>query len=229
MALQDQRTQPADVVHLEFRLTDPSHPFVGLSTVGDCEVELIESYPRRTGGYRSIYSVANADPDRVLGRAAAIADGGAQFVSRRADGGLLELCTNGMSPAAFLAEGGALPREVTAIGGEGRITAELFAETSDHGVAEAFLATHPTAELVAHRQRSEYTAAAGSRGLNEAVRTRLTDRQREALRAAHEEGYFEWPREATGEDLAERLGITPPTFSQHLRAAERKLVAAAFE
>jgi predicted DNA binding protein len=34
-------------------------------------------------------------------------------------------------------------------------------------------------------------------------------------------GLFEWPRQSTGQELAERLGISPPTFNQHLRAAER--------
>jgi len=44
------------------------------------------------------------------------------------------------------------------------------------------------------------------------------------LRLAYESGFFKTPREKTGQDLAESLGITATTFHQHLRSAERKIV-----
>jgi len=56
----------------------------------------------------------------------------------------------------------------------------------------------------------------------------LTDRQRAALEAALYSGFFEWPRDASGEDVAEPLGIAPPTFHQHLRKAQRKMFEAVF-
>jgi predicted DNA binding protein len=51
----------------------------------------------------------------------------------------------------------------------------------------------------------------------------LTERQHQALEAAFHSGFFEWPRESTGEDVAASLGVAPPTFHQHLRKAERKV------
>lgn len=56
----------------------------------------------------------------------------------------------------------------------------------------------------------------------------LTDRQRTALETAYFGGFFEWPRERNGEELAEKLGIASPTFQEHLRAGLRKTVAKAF-
>lgn len=56
----------------------------------------------------------------------------------------------------------------------------------------------------------------------------LTDRQFETLRTAYFDGYFEWPRESTGEEVAAVLGISQPTFSRHLRTAERKLLSLLF-
>jgi predicted DNA binding protein len=35
-------------------------------------------------------------------------------------------------------------------------------------------------------------------------------------------GYFEWPREASGEDVADRMGISQPTLNKHLRVAKRE-------
>ncbi|WP_458210705.1 helix-turn-helix domain-containing protein [Haladaptatus sp. NG-SE-30] len=48
----------------------------------------------------------------------------------------------------------------------------------------------------------------------------LTDRQSEALETAYWSGFFEWPRESNGQEIAESLGVSQPTFNRHLRAAE---------
>jgi hypothetical protein len=53
---------------------------------------------------------------------------------------------------------------------------------------------------------------------------RLTDRQREVLETAHEMGYFEYPRDANASEVAAELDIQPSTFSEHLAAAQRKLM-----
>ncbi|WP_440763499.1 bacterio-opsin activator domain-containing protein [Natronorubrum sp. DTA7] len=54
----------------------------------------------------------------------------------------------------------------------------------------------------------------------------LTDRQRTALEMAYYGGYFEWPRNSSGEEIADSMDVTAPTFHEHLRAAQRKLVEA---
>lgn len=56
----------------------------------------------------------------------------------------------------------------------------------------------------------------------------LSDRQREALLAALELGYYDQPRGATHEDVAELLACAPSTASEHLRKAEAKLVRSQF-
>lgn len=56
--------------------------------------------------------------------------------------------------------------------------------------------------------------------------SRLIDRQLEALEAAVEAGYYDQPRGATHEDIAETLGCAPNTASEHLQKAEAKLVHA---
>jgi predicted DNA binding protein len=52
---------------------------------------------------------------------------------------------------------------------------------------------------------------------------RLTDRQQEALRTAYLSGYFSWPRESGAEACADALGVSQPTFSQHLRVGQHRL------
>jgi predicted DNA binding protein len=67
------------------------------------------------------------------------------------------------------------------------------------------------------------------RELQSSLQDQLTDRQREVLTAAHEAGYYTWPREITGEELADELDISSPTLHEHLRAAEQTLIAMVFD
>lgn len=52
----------------------------------------------------------------------------------------------------------------------------------------------------------------------------LSSRQLEVIQTALEAGYFDWPRNAEAADIAADLDITHPTFLEHLRKAERKLL-----
>ena len=56
-------------------------------------------------------------------------------------------------------------------------------------------------------------------------RSQLTDRQLEVLRTAYREGYFDRPRRANATEVAETLSIDPSTFTEHLLAAQRKLLS----
>lgn len=52
----------------------------------------------------------------------------------------------------------------------------------------------------------------------------IPDRQREFLTLALEHGYFEIPRQITLQELAEKMGITKTTASNHLRKAEQQVM-----
>jgi len=77
---------------------------------------------------------------------------------------------------------------------------------------------YPGVELVTRRQVSRVRT-----GNQSALLDGLTDRQRAALDASYQAGFFEWPRSSSGEDVAKSLDISPSTFHQHLRIAERKV------
>lgn len=54
----------------------------------------------------------------------------------------------------------------------------------------------------------------------------LTDRQREILRIAVDEGYYDHPRRSTQEDVAERVDCSPATVGEHLQKIERAVFGA---
>jgi len=57
----------------------------------------------------------------------------------------------------------------------------------------------------------------------------ITDKQREAIEVAFEEGYYETPREADLGDLADRLDVSRSAVSQRLTAAESTLIEGLYE
>jgi len=54
----------------------------------------------------------------------------------------------------------------------------------------------------------------------------LTEAQREALVLAYERGYFDTPRGASLEEIADELGITQQSLSSRLRRGHRRLIGA---
>lgn len=56
------------------------------------------------------------------------------------------------------------------------------------------------------------------------VLSSIPPRQREFLNTATEQGYFEIPRQVTLEEVANEMGITKTTASNHLRKVERQLI-----
>jgi PAS domain S-box-containing protein len=94
-------------------------------------------------------------------------------------------------------------------------------------VNDIVASTYPSAQLVSQRQVSR--SADSPARFAQVLATELTDRQRSALEAAYFGGYFEWPRSSTGEDVADALGVSAPTFHQHFRKAQHKVFEAVFE
>jgi PAS domain S-box-containing protein len=81
---------------------------------------------------------------------------------------------------------------------------------------------YPSVQLRKRRQITQDIRPADR--LQHDVLNRLTDRQRTVLDTAFHAGFFDWPRNASGEDVAASLDIAAPTFHQHLRKAQRKVV-----
>jgi predicted DNA binding protein len=81
-----------------------------------------------------------------------------------------------------------------------------------------------TAETVTLRRLVESCERPQSREPTVLDRDALTDRQREVLETAYEMGYFRKPRAARAGDVAQELDISTTTFTEHLAAAQRKLL-----
>lgn len=126
-----------------------------------------------------------------------------------------------------------LPDELAAFGGrltaiepgtDVRVFVTIPSDRSVRELVDHLRAQFPSLELVARRPTGQSRLA----GPGE-IREVLTDRQREVVRTAYAAGYFEWPRDHSGEEIAEQLDISQPTFARHFRAAERAVFETLFD
>ncbi len=98
---------------------------------------------------------------------------------------------------------------------DGRISVEMIGETNE--VLRAALADVPPELDVTIQRIGPYPDT------GEHVVALLTDRQREVLDIALDLGYYDVPRQATHRDIAERLGLSVGTVSEHLQKIEARV------
>ncbi|MFC7070798.1 bacterio-opsin activator domain-containing protein [Halobaculum lipolyticum] len=143
-------------------------------------------------------------------------------VRSAADGRRFELSVSELPMLSAVASHGGSLQESVVEDGDYRLRVHLSPSTDARRVLEAIRETFPDASLLKRRQ---VTRSGGDPSTPQAD---LTERQRAALAAAYHAGYFEWPRDATAEQVAESLGIAGPTLHQHLRKAQRAVFATVF-
>jgi len=220
--------QTGPVVAVEFRIRDATYPFVGVSESEACQIELAKMLPRPEG-YAEVFNVSGTDAARIQALESEYETLDVSLLAEYDRGGLFEFLVSGDCPAYDLAEHGALPQTVRGVDGTGQIVAEIPPEYDSSTVVERFLAAYPSADLVTKHERESVTPLFTRSAFRQVLHTCLTDRQREVVETAYEAGYYEWPRECTGKDVAADLDITSATFSEHIHAAERKLLTVLFD
>lgn len=52
----------------------------------------------------------------------------------------------------------------------------------------------------------------------------LSPKQKEAITLAFSEGYYDWPKRTDFQMLAPKMGVSVPTFREHLKKAEKKIL-----
>ncbi len=111
--------------------------------------------------------------------------------------------------------------------GEFRFRVQMPQHSHVREVKDAVKESYPDVEVVAQTEVERESPRRSD--VFSALDDQLTERQRTTLEVAYYSGFFNWPRAITGEELAERLDVTPGTVSHHLRHGERKLMSAFFE
>lgn len=208
-------------IELELRLKSDTVPVVRFAKETGATGEREWMTQEEDGTTVQYYTIEGAAPERIVTementdnvRSARVVD---------ADANLYEV-RFAESAAGMLLAAGAETRRIELDPDGVTIVATAPEGTDVREILDRIREIYPETELRAKRTLSE-------RGRRDQPAwpdsTELTDKQTEMVEAAFEAGYFEWPRDVTAEDLAERLDISAATLHYHLRRAQRQLVEA---
>lgn len=219
-----------EAVELELDVRDRECFFIRASAEADCTVFLEDLIHRADGQLLEFFTVRDVAANQVLRMATdepAITE--ARLIREGPDGSLFQFVVSGPCVTATLADTGAITRAVSASSGEGRVIADVPPHVDVRTVVETFERQHPDSELLARRESKRSIPVRTEQGVHAMLADQLTDKQLEVLRTAYLSGYFDWPRESTADECADALGITQPTFSQHVRVAQYKIFTALFD
>ncbi|SEH17881.1 PAS domain S-box-containing protein [Natronorubrum sediminis] len=228
MAVKNRQLLFADtVVELEFQIDGGNTFSFDLSESYDCTCSLEwagTTSSGRTVQYVTIDGISGetvleaADDHHSIERSRLIHDGG--------DNCTLEIRLT-ESGVRALANHGATIRDVTVEDGVGTCVIEISQNADVREIADALTVIYENTELVARREVDRSVQTAAER--RNRILDQLTDRQLTTLRLAYYSGFFDWPRESTGEEIAEAMDVSPPTMHQHLRKGLQTVLAEFFE
>ena len=205
------------------RFTGDGLPVCRIASSADCSLTH-ETVTPRSGGTR--VRVEGADVRTVADIAEetpGISD--ASPVTDADEDSLVELRYSNKPLTDYLADRGIRVLDSTADPQSTRFTLSVPDTVDLRGFFGELSDRYGDPELVAKSEQTETETDSGS---EEGYRSRLTPRQCEVLRTAHERGFFESPRAVAAETVADELGISPQTFYRHIRTAERKLFETVF-
>jgi PAS domain S-box-containing protein len=226
-AIERRRALESDeTVELEFEGAGEQLPFARAARQADCRVRLERTAARQDGSVSVYFSFEGDVPDDLAAIASQTLPGAVELVTDEASSTLVEVRPDDWFGAP-LAEYGGVLRDASADPDGTTITVEVPRQADVRSFVERLQSVDPSLELVAQRQHSHRNQTPGEIG--DRIRAELTDRQFEVLRTALSAGYFEWPREHDGSDVAARLDITQPTLNKHLRLAEKQIFSLLFD
>lgn len=222
---------PNAVVEVEFEVRDPAYPLVSIPAQTGCRARVEQIVPRSDDSYAIFYSVDGATPEEVIEFIDESEGLEPHVVSSAGEEGIVEVHVRNPDEhfVVALTEAGAIPTGLWSAEGVAHIVAEIPGTYSVNEVIGAFTDAHPSVQVVAQRQKQHTVPLFTRREFQRALDELLTPRQREVVVAAYVGGYYDWPRQKSGEAIAAELGISLPTFSQHLRKAEQRILSLVFD
>jgi PAS domain S-box-containing protein len=209
-----------ETIELELAIGDPELLFSRLSGDGG-SLESAGTDRRADGSIEMYLSVTDVDPETFIQRVRDDSEvESVTCIVAHDRECLLEVVVE-ESLLAALTEYGAALQAVTAEQGTTRITVELPYEAEARELFDLVAEQYPGTELLGYHERERPVET--RQDFTAAISDRLTGRQETALQTAYLGGFFDWPRNIDGNELAEAMDISRPTYHQHLRAAQAKV------
>ncbi|WP_293027198.1 bacterio-opsin activator domain-containing protein [Natronococcus sp.] len=225
-ARETSRTLATDaVVAVDIELTDPALAAVALSAATEARLEYRRSVHRTGDGTASLFTAEGASGEELRAAAAELPSVSLEVLVEHEGSCLIELSDDD-DPVGWLSDRGVRTQTIESESGSARLSLEIPRSANVRSVIEAIEDRYAGTDVVSFRQRE--SEGRSRHEFASRLEASLTDRQFTALQRAYLAGYFEWPRPTTGEELAQTMDVSRPTFHEHLRGAEAKLCRAFF-
>ncbi|EJN57185.1 PAS domain S-box protein [Halogranum rubrum] len=215
-------------VELDFAVDGPLDQPLRFIADLDATFEYQSLVQRSDGFLHLFFIVRGVEPEAVLDageRAVDVDD--ITLIADRDDELLFECTIADTTLFASLLDRGAIPQSVSLEGPTGNLVVRVPQNVEPRSMVELLERNFTEATLTARREHDDPVWT--KQEFQSAFEDNLTDRQEEVLRTAYFAGFFEWPRESSGEDVADILGVSQPTVHRHVRAGERKLFSLLFD
>lgn len=214
------------VTELELRIDGADDVLNVVAEAVGATIECFDLAPRADGSTELTFAASDVSAEAVLSATAGlVAVDGVTHVAG-GDAHLFRAAVSGDLVGSVIATSGGVPREIVA--DEASLVATV--NVPDAVDARTFVnrleRRYPGTEILSRRERDR--SAMSRSGFLTELESALTDRQLEVLRTAHRAGFFRSPRDATGQDVADELGVSQPTISHHLRAGQGTLFSLLF-
>ncbi|MEF8784877.1 MAG: bacterio-opsin activator domain-containing protein [Haloarculaceae archaeon] len=214
------------MTRVEFGIDDPAFILSRLAREAECTLSYQGGVQQTTDGSYVFVIVEDAPLETVESVASGLVGiDDVQQISVDGDSGVLRLGLTQPFLALELADHGAIFREATADPTMTSLTIDVPDSIDVRTITQLVNKTFADAEL----QSKQTLDQAAEHDIYGKFLTDLTDRQIEVVQTAYYSGFFESPRDSTGEDVAAMLDISPPAFYQHIRTVQRKLFTTLFE
>ena len=214
------------MTRVEFTIDDPTFVLSRLAQSAACTLSYQGGVQQSTEGSYVFVTVDDGAVTDVADTASQLVGiDEVQQISADGEGGVLRLRLTQPFLALELADHGAVFREATADPTTTTLAIDIPDSIDVRTITQLVHETFAGVELRA-KQTLDQTA---EHNLYSKFLETVTERQLEVIQTAYYSGFFESPRESTGEEIAETLGISPPAFYQHTRTVQRKLFATLFE
>ncbi|MHB9287853.1 bacterio-opsin activator domain-containing protein [Halobacteriales archaeon Cl-PHB] len=211
---------------LTYEVADEGFVLQRLAAATGAQVTYEGGVQQADGGVRLFVSLDGTDAETAREAVVDLVSvSEAQVIGDREVGGVLRLELADAFLAEGLADHGAVLQRVVADADGARLTVQVPESVDVRAIGDLVGRAFADAALVSKQPRDHVTP----NDLSAEFYDRLTDRQLEVIQAAYYGGYFESPRESTGEDIAAALDISPPAFYRHARTVQRKLFDVLFE
>lgn len=211
---------------IEMHIDDSQFVLSRLAAEADCTLSYQGGVQQTADGSYVFVTVEDAPIEAVEGAALELHSiETVQRISTDGVGGVLRLGLSRPFLAIELADHGAVLRSVSTDGSETTLVVDI-PESIDVRHITGFLGDTFGEVRLQSKQTFDRST---ERDLYARVFDRLTDRQLEVVQTAYYSGFFDSPRESTGEEVAETLGISSTAFYNHIRAVQRTLFEALFD